>query len=92
MTGPLRVEGSTGDWIRPRLLPWGRHGCPAGAVVPTGFDRIVRVLHPAGDGRTWAEVAATNDRVMHGLVQWACILGDLRRTWSLRRRGSRGRA
>ena len=73
MTGPLRVEGSAGEWIRPRLLPWGRRGCPAGAVVPTGFDRIVRVLHPAGDGRTWAEVAATNDRVMHGLVQWACI-------------------
>ena len=67
MTGPLRVEGSAGEWIRPRLLPWGRRGCPAGAVVPTGFDRIVRVLHPAGDGRTWAEVAATNDRVNYSL-------------------------
>ncbi|GAB2755644.1 hypothetical protein GCM10027020_04700 [Nocardioides salsibiostraticola] len=42
-------------------------------MVPTGFARVVRVLHPAGDGRSWAQVARANARDVHPLVQWGSI-------------------
>lgn len=74
MDTPRRLpDGTAGDWIRPRLLAWHGDGVPAGGVVPTGFDRIVRVLHPAGDGRSWAEVAAASGTRVHPLAQWACL-------------------
>lgn len=44
---------------------------------PTGFEAVVRVLHPAGDDRTWAQVAAEAGRVLHPLVQWPCIASHL---------------
>lgn len=74
MTTPRRVQDvSAGDWVDDRLLKGWTTEVPAGAVVPTGFERVVRVLHPAGDGRTWAQVAAAHDRVMHPLAQWCGI-------------------
>ena len=73
MTILRRVDDvSEGDWIQDRLEDW-KDGVPAGAVVPTGFERVVRVLHPSGDGRTWAEVAAQAGPVMHPLAQWCGI-------------------
>lgn len=64
---------SVGDWVRERLLrdevSWGR----VGSLLPTGFPRVVRVLHPPGDGRTWAQVARDAGRIMHPLVQWGSI-------------------
>jgi hypothetical protein len=79
MDGFRRLADATpGDWIRPRLLEWGTAGMPAGAVVPTGFERVVRVLHPAGDdARPWRDVAADAGRVVHPLVQWWCIAPHL---------------
>ena len=52
-------EVGAGDWIRDRLAPF---ASGAGAVVPSGFDGYLRVLHPAGGqgdepGVTWAVVA-----------------------------------
>lgn len=44
----------------------------AGSVVPSGYARVVRVLHPVGNG-TWASVAARTGRTMHPLVQWRSI-------------------
>lgn len=41
--------------------------------MPTGFARVVRVLHPPEDGRTWGEVARASDRFVHPLVQWGSI-------------------
>lgn len=70
MAGLTRLaDPHAGDWINERLLSHDRPGTPVGCVVPTGFARVVRVFHPAG-GRTWAQVAAANDRVMHPLAQW----------------------
>lgn len=62
-----------GDWVEDRLIKGRGNRVPAGAVVPTGFDRVVRVLNPAGDGRSWAQVAADEGRVMHPLAQWCGI-------------------
>lgn len=75
MNAPRRLtEPSVGDWLNARLLDHAAGvGCRVGSVVPTGFPRVVRVLHPAGDGRSWAEVAAEAGRVAHPLVQWCCI-------------------
>lgn len=74
MGGLRRVfDRAPGDWLRPRLLEWRRSVLPAGAVVPTGFEAVVRVLHPTGDGRSWADVAAHSGKVVHPLVQWCCI-------------------
>jgi hypothetical protein len=43
-------------------------------VVPTGFPRVARVLHPAEDGGTsYAQIAASTGRTVHSLVQWAAI-------------------
>lgn len=74
MAVPRRLtDGTLGDWINERLLEHSGTGSRVGSVAPTGFARVVRVLHPAGDGRSWAEVARANDRVVHALVQWGSI-------------------
>jgi len=74
MAFPRRLtDASIGDWVNERLLDHGGPGCRVGSVVPTGFSRVVRVLHPAGDGRSWAEVAAAAGRTVHPLVQWCSI-------------------
>lgn len=74
MNDPRRLlDVSLGDWVNERLL--GHGPGPeflVGSVVPTGFARVVRVLHPAG-GRSWARVAAESGRIVHPLVQWCCI-------------------
>ncbi|QIM20196.1 hypothetical protein G7075_01935 [Phycicoccus sp. HDW14] len=68
------ADVSVGEWLVQRLDrrpdAWGT----AGSVVPTGFARVVRVLHPVGEGgATWASVAARTGRTMHPLVQWRSI-------------------
>ena len=77
MTAPRRLSnGTLGDWINERLLDHTAPGVRVGSVVPTGFARVVRVLHPAGGGHSWADVAETNGRVVHPLVQWRSIAPD----------------
>lgn len=74
-------DPGVGDWLRPRLVEWraaGARGVPVGAVVPTGYEAVVRVLHPPGDGRTWAQVAAASGCLIHPLAQWCCIAADFR--------------
>jgi hypothetical protein len=61
---------SVGAWIRPRLADLdGTVGC----VVPAGYAAYARILHPLGDGITWAEVCARTGAVPHALVQWHSI-------------------
>lgn len=68
MTEPCPASPDVADWMESRLdnSRTGR----LGDYVPRGFDRLVRVLHPAGDGRTWAEVAQANGTTVHGLAEW----------------------
>ena len=74
MSGPRRLfDVGCGQWVLDRLVEPRRPGCQVGTALPTGFDRVVRVLHPAGDGRTWAQVAASSGRQVHPLVQWGSI-------------------
>ncbi|WP_374969664.1 hypothetical protein [Terrabacter sp. BE26] len=76
MAGLSRLtDPHAGDWVNERLLGDHFPGVPVGSVVPTGFPRVVRVFHPAG-GKTWAQVAAANDRTMHPLAQWCGICPD----------------
>lgn len=73
MSEPRRLlDLGVGDWVNERLLDHSSSGVRAGSVVPTGFERIVRVLHPAG-ARSWAQVAAEAGRVVHAHVQWCGI-------------------
>ena len=73
MSEPRRLLNlRVGDWVNERLLDHSTAGVRAGSVVPTGFERVVRVLHPAG-GRSWAQVAAEAGRVVHPQVQWCGI-------------------
>jgi hypothetical protein len=67
------LDGTLGDWINERLLDHSGPGVRVGSVVPTGFACVVRVLHPPGDGRSWAEVARAGGRSVHSLVQWPSI-------------------
>lgn len=74
MTSPrVLSDGTLGDWINQRLLStqsaWGR----VGSAVPTGFPRVVRVLHPTLSDLAWAEIAKRTSKVMHPLVQWDAI-------------------
>jgi hypothetical protein len=74
MDQPGRLwNGTLGDWINERLLDHIGVAVRVGSVAPTGFGRVVRVLHPAGEGRSWADVARANNRVVHPLVQWGSI-------------------
>ena len=64
MSGPRRLfDVGCGQWVLDRLVEPRHPGCQVGTALPTGFDRVVRVLHPAGDGRTWVQVAG-HDRVL----------------------------
>jgi hypothetical protein len=73
------------DWIAGCLLPM-KGFVPVGAIVPTGFDAYVRVLHPAGGGPNgdtpirWNEVAAWSGRVIHPEVQWEAVSRPLNPT------------
>ena len=74
MSAPRRLlDVSSGHWIVDRLLEPRRPGCQVATAAPPGFERVVRVLHPAGDGRRWAEVAAASGSQVHPLVQWGSI-------------------
>jgi hypothetical protein len=53
------------DWIRAHLTPWGDDVLAVTSVIPAGFERYARVLHPVDepaedDGRPvrWADMAA----------------------------------
>ncbi len=78
MNVPQRIiNPSPGNWINERLLSTESNWAQVGSVVPTGFPRVVRVLHPADDGRSsWADVAAASGRTVHPLVQWDSIAQD----------------
>jgi hypothetical protein len=77
MTVPRRLtDGTLGAWVNERLLDHSTPGVRVGSVVPTGFARVVRVLHPAGGTRAWADVAAADGKVVHPLVQWGSIAPD----------------
>jgi len=67
-------DPSVGDWIAPRLGPFGGW---VGSVVPRGFPAYARVLHPASDHdgqpATWSAVCAKTGRVAHPLMQWQSL-------------------
>jgi hypothetical protein len=48
------------------------------SLLPRGFDAYTRILHPAANnGRVvrWSEIARTNGRTPHRLMQWPGITG-----------------
>ena len=63
-------DPSVGDWLRPRLGPF---GAVVGSLVPRGYEAYARVLHPMYDEThapvTWASVAAVTGRVVHPTAQ-----------------------
>ncbi|MGG5260420.1 hypothetical protein [Phycicoccus avicenniae] len=67
------TDVSVGTWLADRLDRGSGAWGTAGSVVPAGFPRVVRVLHPVGENGTWASVAARTGRTMHPLVQWRHI-------------------
>lgn len=77
-------------WLSPSAGDWGT----IHSMVPAGFTAYARVFHPAWLGRQgvpgqfaltggeevrWADVAAANDRTMHGAAEW----GQLTGSWQL---------
>jgi hypothetical protein len=66
---------SPAAWVRERLTTFGVN---VASVIPEGFERYGRILHPARrDGRpvSWSEVAAHNSRAVHPEMQWHAISG-----------------
>jgi hypothetical protein len=74
----LQLNTAPADWIAHRVLPWGPgFGTRVCAIVPTGYEAYVRILHLAGEqagsestGRRWHELARRSGRVMHPAVQF----------------------
>ncbi|MPY77358.1 MAG: hypothetical protein GEV04_02475 [Actinophytocola sp.] len=62
---------SAGDWIAPRLGPFGGR---IESVVPREFEAYARVLHPVADA-SWATVCQATGRQPHALMQWHAIAG-----------------
>ncbi|MEP7054407.1 MAG: hypothetical protein ABI912_04090 [Actinomycetota bacterium] len=78
------ADVSVGEWIAPRLGPFGGHVC---SVVPDGFQAYARVLHPAvpqtgGHHVRWSEVCGITGRTPHALMQWDAIAGVVQTTVS----------
>ncbi|MFK5585100.1 hypothetical protein [Serinicoccus sp. LYQ131] len=68
MTEPRPTSPDVAEWIESRLDT--SRSAKLSAYVPRGFDRLIRVLHPAGDGRSWEEVAEANGTTVHRLADW----------------------
>lgn len=66
-----RVWSWFSDRVHSQRLPWASPGC----VLPAAYEAVVRVLHPATDGSTWADVARQSGRTAHPLMQWTRIEG-----------------
>ena len=83
---PIRWSGEVQevDWIARRLLPFNHHA--VGSVIPTGFSRYARILHPAwqtvndrSERVRWSSIAAWSGVAMHPKFQFHSIaqgLGD----------------
>jgi hypothetical protein len=79
----LMRDVSFATWVEEALSDWpAGDGFPVRGIVPPGFERYVRVFHPArppvGDrsGRVrWAEVAAARGKAFHPRMQWPSIVG-----------------
>lgn len=82
---PVPVDPGVGAWIEQGLDTDPERGAQVGAVVPRGFARVVRVLHPAGDGRSWAQAAQEHGTSVHPLASWHKLAGlpDLGRSGSV---------
>lgn len=74
---PLPAASADGArWIQQRYV-FGQPGY-RGEVGPD-FEAYVRIFHPHGEGpdaETWAEVAASNGKVMHLAAHWDEITAD----------------
>ena len=67
-----------GDWIAPRLGPFGGW---VGSVAPRGYAAYARVLHPVESGETaaltpWDRTCATSGATPHALMQWSAVAGS----------------
>ena len=76
-------DAAAAAWVADRLSGPGGRGT-VGAVVPSGYPAVVRVLHPAsdedGEPARWADVAAATGRRVHPLVQWDAVSTVVRGT------------
>jgi hypothetical protein len=61
-----RRDVSPGDWLAPRLNPFGQD---TGSIVPVGFEAYARVFHPIWDYGRWTDLAGENGRVAHSQMQ-----------------------
>lgn len=75
----LHEDLGPSEWIAERIHDF---GSDVGSVIPEGFESYVRLLHPAfryegGDEVlvSWAEIAASNGRIVHPEMQWPHISG-----------------
>ena len=73
---------SPGRWIEEHLWPWGANvdppGVRVGSLLPEGFARYCRVLHPARlnprhEPVRWDTVASWTGRIVHPLMQFCRI-------------------
>lgn len=75
------ADTGLGDWLRPRLSPWGQGaGTPVTRLVPGGYEGYARVFHPVEEGddgvgeqTTWAQVCAAVGTTPHPAMQWEAI-------------------
>jgi hypothetical protein len=65
-------DGKAGTWLEQKIRGFGEN---VGSVVPTGFERYVRVFHPitTGPDRRWSGLAARHGRVAHAEMQFHLI-------------------
>jgi len=75
----LHEDLAPSEWVTHRIHDF---ASDVGSVIPEGFERYVRLLHPAfrhegGDDVpvSWSEIAASNDRIVHPEMQWPHISG-----------------
>lgn len=75
------------NWIPHRLLPWGSEiGTRVCSVVPAGFERYARVLHPAYRPPPdrmpirWSDLAAQAGWIVHAETQWESIVDAFRKS------------
>ncbi|GAA4727111.1 hypothetical protein GCM10023328_01550 [Modestobacter marinus] len=78
----VALDTSAGIWLAESAAA--APPCTVAALVPSSFEAVARVLHPAvryvGDDDVevpWASVAAANGTTVHPLMQWGSVTGAM---------------
>lgn len=78
-SGDVRLadDAAAAEWIAPRLRSHSDRWLKVDHLIPSGYERYVRIFHPVYESEEhfvrWSTVAEQTGRVAHGRMDWDAI-------------------